>query len=62
MGDGGLAPPFLTSVLAEVEWSFSSIGRDPGTKSRCGLCEVEENLLPPCREESPDRPARSPSP
>jgi hypothetical protein len=58
---GGIAPPFLTSVLHEAEWSASRPGRFiiqderpqyplarrlGGTQSRSGRCGIEKNILP----------------
>jgi hypothetical protein len=65
MGDGGVAPPFLTSSL-DGKWSATRLGcftpgeGAPGT--RLGLYAVEKRIISHlCRESNPGSLARSPS-
>jgi hypothetical protein len=57
MGSGGIAPPFLISVLDVDEWSASRPGRFTprertlykrlgGPRSRSGGCGEDKNLAP----------------
>jgi hypothetical protein len=69
-GSGGIAPPFLTSLIDGGEWSVSRFGRFilryplerriVGPQSQLGRCGVEKNLVPlPGIELRPSSPSLS---